>query len=139
MAITRRRKEKCKERSKEIHSEEQGDRENPMHKRRKVEETGEYRTVLRKKVTERREDSGEDSKKETKPKKRKVEEETKDIAKEPYRILGERIYRHEIENIDWDEERRKKKEYLEKEEEMRKKKVRKAMRLETGWQLMQEC
>ena len=53
MEITRRRKEKCKERNKEIHPEEQGDRENPMHKRRKVEETGEYRTVMMKKTTER--------------------------------------------------------------------------------------
>ena len=41
MEINRRRKEKCKERNIEIHPDEQGDRENPMHKRRKLEETGE--------------------------------------------------------------------------------------------------
>ena len=46
LEISRRRKEKCKDRSKEMHPEDQGERENPMHKRRKLEETGEYKTVL---------------------------------------------------------------------------------------------
>ena len=57
MEISRRRKEKCKERNKEIHPEDQGERENPTHKRRKLVETGEYKTVLTKKQAVREERS----------------------------------------------------------------------------------
>ena len=38
MEINRRRKEKFKERNEELHPEEQNERENPIHKRRKLEE-----------------------------------------------------------------------------------------------------
>ena len=61
LEINRRRKEKCKERNEELHPEEQNERENPIHKKRKLEETGEYRTVLRMKLPERREKDNEKS------------------------------------------------------------------------------
>ena len=71
-----------------------------------------------------------------KPKRRRMIETEES---EPRKILGSRIYGHEIENIDWDEERRKRKEYLEQEEKKRKERIAKAKRLETSWQLMREC
>ena len=48
MEICRRRKEKCKARNEEIHPVVQGEKQNPKHKRRKLEETGEYKIVLKK-------------------------------------------------------------------------------------------
>ena len=51
--IGRRRKERCRKRNSEIHPEEQTDRENTQHKRRKVAETGEYKVVLQRKMVER--------------------------------------------------------------------------------------
>ena len=88
--------------------------------------------MLSKKVPDRVEESGEGSGGETTSKKRKVEQKDVTTDKEPYKILGGRIYGHEIESIDWDEERRKRKEYLEKGDEMRKKRICEANRLETG-------
>ena len=99
MEISIRRKEKCKERSKEMHPEDQGERENPGHKRRKLEETGEYKTVLTKKqaVREERSQAGD------------VEKAVKRrrIVEEPYKILGVVLHGSEICEIDWEEERRK--------------------------------
>ena len=82
MEISRRRKEKCKERSKEMHPENQGERENPGHKRRKLEETGEYKTVLSKKQAVREESSQVGDKKVTK-RKRIEKREGLETVKEP--------------------------------------------------------
>ena len=55
MEICRRRKEKCDARNEEIHPVEQGERQNPTHKRRKLEEAGKYKTVLKNKTATREE------------------------------------------------------------------------------------
>ena len=114
MEISRRWKEKCKERSKEMHPENQGERENPGHKRRKLEETGEYKTVLSKKQAVREERSQVGDEKVTK--RRRIEKgEGLETLKEPYRILGGILHDYEICEIDWEEERRKKRKRGEKE------------------------
>ena len=82
MEISRRRKEKCKERSKEMHPENQGERKNPGHKRRKLEKTGEYKTVLSKKQAVREESSQVGDEKVTK-RKRIEKREGLETVKEP--------------------------------------------------------
>ena len=95
-----------KERNGEVQPEEQNERENPIHKRRKLEETGEYKTVLKMKLPERREENEERSGERITQTRRKIEEME---DKEPHKLVGGSLYGHEIENNDWDEERRKRK------------------------------
>ena len=44
--VGRRRKEKCQKRRAEVHPESLGERENTKHKRRKINDNGEYKRVM---------------------------------------------------------------------------------------------
>ena len=132
--IGRRRKEKCQLRREEIHPSEIEEPENAKHKRRKVNEEGEYKKVLAMKKPERGEEQQVDKKGEKAPKKRKIVEEPKRI------FLGPILKGYELEApIDWEEERRKRKEVMDKEEQERQAKIRKARRLEDSWKLSNLC
>ena len=54
-----RMKEKCKRRKQELHTDEMQERENKLHKKRKVGETGEYKTVYQVRQEEKRERENE--------------------------------------------------------------------------------
>ena len=59
--IVRRKKEKCQNRKEESHPEEWNKRENASHKRRKLNDEGDYeKTLARRKPTRREEDVKED-------------------------------------------------------------------------------
>ena len=130
--IGRRKKEQCRNRKEESDLEEWNERENASHKRRKLNDNGEYEKLLarrkpiRKEVDVKEEEQG-------RQKRRKVEEQPTG------KFLGAVLVGYELETIDWDEERRKRKEFIEHEEKIRQERIRKAKRLEESWRLSNLC
>ena len=124
-----RRKERCKDwRGEEEELEKQ------THKRRKVGEAGEYKKVLQKSKPGKAERTESDDEGQIQGRERKRRKED-----EPYRILGGVIKDHEVWEIDWEKERVKRLEELEQMEKERECRIKKALRLEKSWKLLQEC
>ena len=71
--IGRRRKEKCQNRRNEIHPEEMVEKENTRHKRRKLNDEGDYKTVLPMKKPTREQNRSEIMRGEESTKRRKIE------------------------------------------------------------------
>ena len=112
--IGRRRKEKCQNRRNEIHPEEMVEKENTRHKRRKLNDEGDYKTVLPMKKPAREQNKSEIMRGEESTKRRKVEE----LPKK--KLLGPVLKGYELEEpINWEEERKKRMEYLKNEEKNR--------------------
>ena len=129
--IGRRRKEKCQMRKDEIHPPELTEVENVKHKRRKVNNDGDYKKVLAMKKPEREEETAVN---EGAPKKRRIEEQPK------RKFLGQVLRGYVLEDpIDWEEERRKRQEAMDKEEQERQARIKKAKRLEESWKLSNIC
>ena len=127
--IGRRKKERCQMRRDEIHPPEVT--ENEKHKRRKVNEDGDYKRVLTMKKPEREYEMTEEKRD---SKRRKVEEQPRK------KILGPVLRGYELEDpIDWDEIRKKRQEDMDREEQERMARIRKARRLEESWNLLKLC
>ena len=134
--IARRRKEKCKERSDQLHPPEMQERENQVHKRRKL---GEEKYVRVLQPPGRKEEKTEEiARKEPKPKKRKVLP-TLETGETPPVFYGEEMRGLEPWNIDWNQRLKEKEEQLEKEEKERRRRKEKAKRMEESWALWREC
>ena len=130
--IYRRKKEKCQDRREESHPEEWNERENPIHKRRKLNDD-EYVKVPARRKPVRLEDGVQDDE-QGRQKRRKVEVQPRG------KFLGQVLVGYELEApIDWEEERRKRKEFMENEEKTRQERIRKAKRLEESWRLSNLC
>ena len=140
-----RRKEKCKKRNKEIHNEEQEERENKLHKRRKIEETGQYKTVYQKKHLEEKRAPQENNQES-----RNIEKQEpmtkrcrKDINDDKEDKNEEAPDNHGVPDslmdTDWQERRRKMIERREAEEKERNRKIKLAKQLEESWKLTIQC
>ena len=134
MEIRRRRKEKCKKRSTEIHENEDKNEDNKQ-KRRKLDKDGKYKKVIQKTGAEKaRNEKGEED--QTSRKKRRVEI----VRKEPYKVIGGEWKGMELaEKVDWQKRRIEIIERLEKEEKESKNKIEKAKRLQRSWELTIVC
>ena len=96
--IYRRKKEKCKSRSQEIH-EHQDKRDNNTFKKRKLNTEGEYKTVIQREVEIRdRNEKGETEEEESRKRQKK---------NTPRKILGGVLKDMEIvkDDVDWQKER----------------------------------
>ena len=120
-------------RKEEIHPEGVESRENIVHKRRKVNQAGEYKKVLAMHKPSRDLEMDRGTEQEE-CKRMKLEDQ------QGKRILGQVMHGYVLEDpIDWEEERRKRQEYIEQEENMRQERIRKARRLEESWKLSNLC
>ena len=109
--ISRRRKERCKKRGKEIHEAEE-EMEDRKQKRRKLDEGGRFKTVIQKQEPTEKEKEEEYR---GERKKRRIE-----INKKEYKVLGGEWKDMEIEPpIDWQKRRREILARLEEEEKTR--------------------
>ena len=128
--IYRRRKEKCKKRSKEIHEHKERI-ENNNFKKRRIDEEGKYKTVIVREVEKREEVIEEEE---------KVLERKKKKPNPPGKILGGVIKGMELANeIDWQKRREEIIEMMRKDEEERRKRIEKATKLQKSWELVREC
>ena len=127
--IRTRRKERCKLRNQELHPREQDERENKSHKRRKLEETGEYKTVYQVQNDEKRvrKNSRTHADKEPEIKRRKKLQDENNGVPEHLMDTG------------WQERRKQILESREQEERVRTRRIEMARRLEEGWRLTRIC
>ena len=133
--IAKRRKERCKKRGSNIH-DQQDIIDNNKAKKRKLDDEGRYKVVMRIEKTQREEEILRTDNTSSK----RARQDPEETHTAPKKILGA-VEKNMIleEKIDWEKRREEILENLRKDEEERENRIRKAKNLEKSWELMREC
>ena len=142
-----RRKEKCKKRNEEIHPIDLEERENRIHKRRKIEESGQYKVVYQKKQLEDKRALQESTKQPTTEEEQEQEPRSKRQKKidKEYKDEGDEEedknqgVPEKLMDTGWQERRKRMLERREAEENERIRRIKLAKQLEDGWRLTMLC